>query len=151
MINKKISIRRERMQLYRIAALIFIISILNINLLNTAQCKEFNATITDINGIETDIQGLWIRCGGNYYYAYSDISIKVGEASQDVSFDKIKEIDLKENPNDKDHQIIDIISISGKTLSGISGRSSTCSFEGKTDFGDFSLDLGKTKKVVFET
>lgn len=138
------------MQFYRIAVLIFIIY-LNINLLNIAQCKEFNATITDINGIETNVQSLWIRCGGNYYYAYSDISIKVGEASQDVSFDKIKEIELRENPNDKDHQIIDITAISGKTLSGISDRSSTCSFEGKTDFGDFSLDLGKTKKVIFET
>jgi hypothetical protein len=105
------------------------------------------ATVIDINGDEnTNIRDLELYWTSGYRYDYEDsLLVSKGESKLTIPINKIKEIEFVW---DDETPTVTVTTLSGEKIKGEPLRVSNWYFKGKTDFGEFKLSVGKTKKVI---
>ncbi len=144
---------------------IFLILMSSLALMTLAsESQAISAVITDIADIPTVVDNLTLSelgfdynykyIGGGYpskWYDYNDMTIKRGESTVDVQFDKIKQIEFDwENENKSANITLDSGTIIfGKPLSKNSVEFGSWFIKGDTDFGSFEIQLNKTKNIKF--
>lgn len=115
--------------------------------------KTFNAVITDMQGIETEVKNV-------FYYWEEKISetafvphevrqlpVKRGTATVQVKFETIKQIDVKQG-GEKGLPTFTITLVNGKN--GDFAAALPGSFRGESDFGQTELPITTITKVVFK-
>ena len=120
--------------------------------------EEFVAMVVDVDGVETtNIHDLYLyyysEWGGPYMKYYKEDSAKSmlvrrGESDLTIPFTNIREMEFEWAETEEEKSTIMITALSGEKIKGEPLRVSHWSFKGKTDFGDFSLSVKKTKKVM---
>ena len=114
--------------------------------------KTFSATITDANGIETDVKNVLFyweeRVSETAFVPHElkQVPVKRGNSTVNVKFDTIRHIDVKPSA-DKTPPMLTITLMNGKT--GEFALAIPGSFKGESDFGEVELPANSLKKVVF--
>lgn len=115
--------------------------------------KTVNATITDTQGVETDVRNLlfyWEEKVSETAFVPHEqkhVPVKRGTTTVSVRFDTIKQIDAKPGP-DKSGLVFIITLTNGKTgefTPAING-----SFKGESEFGQIEVPVNSIAKVVFK-
>lgn len=115
--------------------------------------KAFRATLTDTQGVETDVKNVifyWeekISETAFVPHELKQIPVKRGTSTVNVRFDTIKTIDVKPG-QDKALPVLSITLSNGKTgdfALAIDGK-----FKGESDFGEVELPASGLKKIVFK-
>lgn len=115
--------------------------------------KTFLMIVTDNQGVETDLKN------GIFYWEekMSETSFvphelrhlpaKRGTATVNITFDQIKQIDIKPGP-DKALPAMSVILTNGKT--GDFTAAVTGSFKGESDFGQVEIPIGSISRVTLK-
>ncbi|MCS6283805.1 MAG: hypothetical protein H8K08_00145 [Nitrospira sp.] len=115
--------------------------------------KSFTATITDAQGIESDIKNVifyWEEKVSETAFVPHElrhVPVKKGTATVNVKFDSIKQIEIKPG-TDKGLPSLTITLVNGK--SGDFGLAIDGKFKGESDFGEVELPMSGLKKVIFK-
>ena len=115
--------------------------------------KNFSAVITDANGIETDVKNVlfyWEEKVSDTAFVpheLKQVPVKRGNATVNVKFDTIKNIDVKSSV-DKSLPMLTITLANGKT--GEFALAIPGSFKGESDFGEIELSATSIKKIMFK-
>jgi hypothetical protein len=146
---------RRLVQLAGIAAtiLVFSASLPTMALAQPKNERQFQATATDAQGVETEIKNVmfyWEEKVSETAFVPHElrhVPVKKGTATVNVKFDNIKQIDVKPAA-DGSLPSLTITLANGKT--GEFGLAIKGSFKGESDFGEVELPVGGLKKVVFK-
>ncbi len=115
--------------------------------------KNFSAVITDSHGVDTEVKNVLFyweeRLSETAFVPHElkQIPVKRGNATVNVRFDTIKEIEVKPS-GDKGLPVLAITLNNGKT--GEFALAIPGSFKGESDFGEVELPASGLKKVVFK-
>ena len=159
--------QREKNPIEDMRVIVFIaLFLLSINC-GALQCQaseneKFSALVIDNSSVKTHVYDLYLRShsGGHWYTGYAgikywssggeiikkDIIIKAGDTELTIPFENIKEMEFewRETPT------CTIITNKNERIHGKPIRVEGWSLKGETNFGDFSLDANKVKKVIFQ-
>lgn len=115
--------------------------------------SRFNAVVTDSQGVETELKHVifyWEEKVSDTSFVPHElvhIPVKQGNATVNVKFEKIKQMDVKPSA-DKTAPAVTITLTNGKT--GEFTLAVPGTFKGETDFGEVELPAHGLKKVVFK-
>lgn len=115
--------------------------------------RQFQATVTDAQGVETDIKNVlfyWEEKVSETAFVPHElrhVPVKKGTATVNVKFDTIKQIEVKPAA-DGSLPTLAITLTNGKT--GEFGLAIKGSFKGESDFGEVDLPVGGLRKVTFK-
>lgn len=115
--------------------------------------KTFAATVTDSQGIETEITNIqfyWEEKVSETTFVPHDLKhvpVKRGSATINVKFDGIKTIEMK-SPGEKSLPLITVSLANGN--SGEFTLAIPGSFKGLSDFGETELPATAIRKIVFK-
>ena len=157
--------QRKKNPIDYMRVMIFIALFLSISCV-ALQCQayeneKFSALVIDNSSVKTHVYDLYLRSysGGYWYTGYAgikqwssgaeiikkDILIKAGDTELTIPFENIKEMEFgwRETPT------CTIITNKNERIHGKPIRVEGWSLKGETNFGHFSLDANKVKKVIF--
>jgi hypothetical protein len=115
--------------------------------------RQFHATVTDGQGIETDIKNItfyWEEKVSETAFVPHElrhVPVKKGTATVNVKFDTIKQIEVKPNA-DSGLPSLAITLTNGKT--GEFALAMKGSFRGESDFGEVDLPANGIKAIRFK-
>jgi hypothetical protein len=115
--------------------------------------RQFHATVTDGQGIETDIKNItfyWEEKVSETAFVPHElrhVPVKKGTATVNVKFDSIKQIEVKPSA-DSGLPSLAITLINGKT--GEFALAMKGSFRGESDFGEVDLPASGIKAIRFK-
>lgn len=116
--------------------------------------KTFQATLTDTQGVETEVKNVifyWeekISETAFVPHELKQIPVKRGTTTVNVKFNTIKVIDVKPGPDAKALPTLMVTLTNGKTgefALAIDGK-----FKGDSDFGEVELPASGLKKIAFK-
>jgi hypothetical protein len=115
--------------------------------------RQFQATVTDAQGVETDIKNVlfyWEEKVSETAFVPHElrhVPVKKGTATVNVKFDTIKQIEVKPAADGS------LPSLAITLTNGKSGEFALAikgSFRGESDFGEVDLPVNGLKKVTFK-
>lgn len=115
--------------------------------------RQFQATVTDAQGVETDIKNVlfyWEEKVSETAFVPHElrhVPVKKGTATVNVKFDTIKQIEVKPAADGS------LPSLAITLTNGKSGEFALAikgSFRGESDFGEVDLPVGGLKKITFK-
>lgn len=115
--------------------------------------KTFSAVVTDAQGIESDVKNIifyWEEKVSETAFVPHElrhVPVKKGNATVNVKFDSIKQIEIKPG-TDKAPPSLTITLSNGK--SGDFGLAIDGKFKGESDFGEVELPASGMKKLIFK-
>ena len=133
--------------------LILSLSISHPALSQTKADRQFHATVTDGQGIETEVKNVifyWeekVSVTAFVPHELRHVPVRKGTASLNVKFDNIKQIDVKPS-SDSGLPVLAITLANGKT--GEFALAIKGSFRGESDFGEVDLPANGLKAIRFK-
>lgn len=115
--------------------------------------RQFQATVTDGQGIETEVKNVifyWEEKVSETAFVpheFRHVPVKKGTATVNVKFDNIKQIDVKPS-SDSGLPMLAITLANGKT--GEFALAIKGSFRGESDFGEVDLPANGLKAIRFK-
>ena len=143
----------SRMPLIGLVGLILALIIPSAVFSETKADRQFHATVTDGQGIETEIKNIMFYWGEKVSdtafvpHELRHVPVKKGTATVNVKFDNIKQIEVKPSA-DSGLPSLAITLTNGKT--GEFALAIKGSFRGESDFGEVDLPASGLKAIRFK-